>query len=140
MSQEFKEVLSVNEMFYKALGSRNLGLMEEVWIKDPRAKCVHPGWPILLGWEAIKQSWKNIFDSGGPTKIQISNVNVEMSGDLAWVTCIEHISHIIRDQVQINMTQATNIFERHGSDWLMIHHHASPMPMPRGKIVAEKLQ
>ena len=115
MSQEFKEVLSVNEMFYKALGSRNLGLMEEAWIKNPRAKCVHPGWPILLGWEAIKQSWKNIFDSGGPTKIQISNVNVEMSGDLAWITCIEHISYVIRDQVQINMAQATNIFECLGS-------------------------
>ena len=140
MSEDFKEVLSVNEVFYKALVDGNLGLMEEVWVKDPRAKCVHPGWPILLGWEAIRQSWKNIFDSGGPTKIQISNVTIEISGDLAWIACIEHISHVIRDQVQINMAQATNIFERHGSDWLMIHHHASPMPMPRGKIVAEKLQ
>ncbi|MCI0454935.1 MAG: nuclear transport factor 2 family protein [Candidatus Dadabacteria bacterium] len=140
MSEEFKEVLSVNERFYDALQSGRLDLMEEVWVKEQRAKCAHPGWPMLFGWEAIKQSWKNIFDSGGPTKIRISNVTGEISGDLAWVTCIEHISHVIRDQVQVSMAQATNIFERHGSLWLMIHHHASPMPTPRGRLADEKLQ
>jgi SnoaL-like protein len=138
MPEQFEEVLRVNERFYQALESGKLDLMEGVWVKDPRAKCAHPGWPMLLGWEAIRQSWKNIFDLGGPTKIQISNVAVEISGDLAWITCIEHISYVIGDQIQINLAQATNIFERQGSDWLMIHHHASLMPVP--KKVDEKLQ
>jgi ketosteroid isomerase-like protein len=138
MPEQFEEVLRVNERFYQALESGNLDLMKEVWVKDPRAKCVHPGWPMLLGWEAIRQSWKNIFDLGGPIKIQISNVAVEISGDLAWVTCIEHVSYIIGGQIQINLAQATNIFERQGSIWLMIHHHASLMPVP--KKVDEKLQ
>ncbi len=133
-----EEVLRINEKFYRALENGKLDLMEEVWLKDPRAKCVHPGWPMLWGWEAIRQSWKNIFDSGVPAKIQISNVSAEVSGDLAWVTCIEHVSYLIRDRIQINLAQATNIFERQGSRWLMIHHHASPMPVPNK--VDEKLQ
>ena len=69
MSDQFEDVVKVNEAFYAALESGDLALMEKVWLKDSRAKCVHPGWPMLLGWEAIRQSWKNIFDSGGPTKI-----------------------------------------------------------------------
>jgi ketosteroid isomerase-like protein len=133
-----EEVLRINEKFYRALENGKLDLMEEIWLKDPRAKCVHPGWPMLWGWEAIRQSWKNIFDSGVPAKIQISNVSAEVSGDLAWVTCIEHVSYLIRDRIQINLAQATNIFERQGSRWLMIHHHASPMPVSNK--ADEKLQ
>jgi ketosteroid isomerase-like protein len=140
MSQDSEKVLNVNQMFYDALQTGRLDLMEEVWVKEQRAKCIHPGWPMLFGWEAIRQSWKNIFDSGGPTKIKLSNVTVEITGDLAWVTCIEHISHLIRNQIQISMAQATNIFERRGLLWLMIHHHASPMPSPRGRVGDEKLQ
>jgi ketosteroid isomerase-like protein len=140
MSEQFENVLKVNETFYRALESGDLDLMEEVWVKDERAKCVHPGWPMLFGWEAIRQSWKNIFDSGGPLKIQVSNIIAEISEDLAWVTCIEHISHVIRDEIQVSLAQTTNIFERHGSRWFMIHHHASPIPVPRGRMKEEKLQ
>ncbi|HEX3033526.1 MAG TPA: nuclear transport factor 2 family protein [Thermodesulfobacteriota bacterium] len=140
MSKQFEEVLKVNEIFYQALESGALDLMEEVWVKDERAKCAHPGWPMLFGWEAIRQSWKNIFDAGGPMQIRISHVTGEVSEDLAWVTCIEHISHKIRDQIQTSLAQTTNIFERHGSRWLMIHHHASPIPVPRGSMREEKLQ
>lgn len=136
--EQSEEVLRINEKFYQALENGKLDLMEEIWLKDERAKCVHPGWPMLWGWEAIRQSWKNIFDSGVPIKIQISNVATEVSGDLAWVACIEHVSYVIKDQIQINMAQATNIFERQGSRWLMVHHHASPMPVP--KTTDDKLQ
>jgi ketosteroid isomerase-like protein len=129
--EQSEQVLRINEKFYQALENGKLDLMEEIWLKDERAKCVHPGWPMLWGWEAIRQSWKNIFDSGVPIKVQISNVATEVSGDLAWVTCIEHVSYVIRDQIQINMAQATNIFENQGSRWLMVHHHASPMPVPK---------
>jgi Ketosteroid isomerase homolog len=137
---KFEDVLQVNGTFYLALETGNLDLMEQIWVKDQRAKCVHPGWPMLFGWEAIRQSWERIFDSGGPLKIQVSNVTVEVSEELAWVTCIEHISHQIRDQIETNLAQTTNIFERHGSLWLMIHHHASPIPVPRGSMKEDKLQ
>jgi len=140
VSEQFEDVFKVNETFYKALETGDLNLMESVWVKDSRAKCVHPGWPMLFGWESIRQSWKNIFDSGGPTKIQISNINAEIHGNVSWITCIEHITHIVRDQIHKSLAQATNIFERHGSRWLMIHHHASPIPMPRGGVTEEKLQ
>ncbi|MBI2485514.1 MAG: nuclear transport factor 2 family protein [Deltaproteobacteria bacterium] len=140
MSEQFEDVLKVNESFYLALENGDLALMEEVWIKDSRAKCVHPAWPMLLGWETIKRSWKNIFDSGGPAKIQISNINMEISGNLAWLTCIEHITHIVKDQVHKSLAQTTNIFEHHGSRWFIIHHHASPIPMLEGSLTEEKLQ
>jgi len=140
MSEQFEDVLKVNETFYLALESGDMDLMEDIWIKDSRAKCVHPGWPLLLGWETIRLSWKNIFDSGGPAKIQVSNIEAEISGNIAWLTCIEHITHIVKDQVHKSLAQATNIFEHPGSRWFMIHHHASPIPMLEGSMTEEKLQ
>jgi len=139
-NKEKEDVLAANKRFYEALESGNMELMEEVWVKDSRAKCVHPGWPMLWGWEAIKQSWINIFRSGGPTEIKISNVSVEVSEKLAWVTCIEHIGHAVGDQIRTALAQTTNIYEKHGSQWLIIQHHASVIPMgtfsvPEGETV-----
>ena len=140
MSERLKQILKVNETFYNALETGNLELMEEIWVKDSRAKCVHPGWPLLFGWESIKQSWKTIFDTGGPLKIQTSNISVEISGNLAWLTCLEHISLLATNKVHRVIAQATNIFELHGTRWFIVHHHASSLPTLTGSISEEELQ
>jgi len=133
-NSDYEEVLKVNEIFYKALGTRNLELMDQVWVKDSRAGCVHPGWIILSGWQAIRQSWENVFDPNDQVDIRLSNITVEIKRDVAWVTCIQQLIYINRDPIGINMSQSTNIFERHDSGWLMILHHASPIPITNYEI------
>ena len=124
-----EEVLKVNQRFYEALGRRDLELMGTVWVKDSRAGCVHPGWIMLQGWEAIRQSWENVFDPRDQLNIRLSNVNVKVRGDVAWVTCIQELIYIKRNPIMMNISQSTNIFERHESGWLMVLHHASPIPV-----------
>ena len=124
-----EEVLKVNQRFYEALGRRDLELMGTVWVKDSRAGCVHPGWIMLQGWEAIRQSWENVFDPRDQLNIRLSNVNVEVRGDVAWVTCNQELIYIKRNPIMMNISQSTNIFERHESGWLMVLHHASPIPV-----------
>lgn len=121
--------MKVNQRFYEALGRRDLELMDTVWVKDSRAGCVHPGWIMLQGWEAIRQSWENVFDPRDQLNIRLSNVNVEVRGDVAWVTCIQELIYIKRNPIVMNISQSTNIFERHESGWLMVLHHASPIPV-----------
>lgn len=128
-SSDREKVLRVNQRFYEALGKRDLELMSTVWVRDERAGCVHPGWIMLQGWEAIRQSWENVFDPRDRLDIRLSNVNVEVRGDVAWVTCIQELVYIKRDPVMVNIAQSTNIFERHGDTWLMVLHHASPIPV-----------
>ncbi|MBF8301802.1 MAG: hypothetical protein HW396_83 [Candidatus Dadabacteria bacterium] len=133
-NSDYEEVLKVNETFYKALGTRNLELMDQVWVKDSRAGCVHPGWIMLSGWQAIRQSWENVFDPNDQVDIRLSNITVEIKGDVAWVACIQQLIYINRDPIGINMSQSTNIFERHDSGWRMILHHASPIPITNYEI------
>lgn len=123
------EILRVNGLFYEALGTRDLELMDKVWIKDSRSGCVHPGWTALRNWEAIRQSWESVFDPQDQVDISISNVTVDVRNDVAWVTCLQEMIYIKRDPVMFNLSQSTNIFEKKSGRWFMIFHHASPIPV-----------
>lgn len=123
-----EQVLEVNERFYQALGTRDLDLMGTVFVHDDRAGCTHPGWLMLRGWEAIRQSWENVFDPEDQLQIKLHNVTVDITGDAACVTCIQELTYVRRDPVVMNVSVSTNIFEKTESGWLMVIHHASPIP------------
>lgn len=90
---------------------------------------MHPGWVMLKGWEAIRQSWENVFDPRDQLEIKLHNLTVELEGDAAWVTCIQELIYINREPVMMNVSVSTNIFEKNGSQWKMVIHQASPMPI-----------
>lgn len=121
-------ILEVNERFYRALATRDLALMDTVFVHDERAGCTHPGWVMLRGWEAVRQSWENVFDPEDTLAIRLHNVTVDVKGDAACVTCIQELTYIKRNPVMMNVSVSTNIFERTESGWLMVIHHASPIP------------
>jgi len=126
---EKKNIIEVNERFYRALGTRDLELMETVWINGSRASCVHPGWVMFYGWDSIKQSWENVFDPNDQVDIKLSEISIVTRGKTAWLTCIQHLTYISRNPIVINVSQSTNIFELHGSEWLLVLHHTSPIPI-----------
>ena len=43
------DVLEANAAFYRAFESLDVKRMEEVWLRAPYIKCVHPGWGLLVG-------------------------------------------------------------------------------------------
>ena len=124
-----EHILEVNKRFYQALGTRDLDLMGTVFVHDERAGCMHPGWVMLMGWEAIRQSWENVFDPEDQLEIKLHNLTVDIQGNVAWVTCIQELTYIKRDPVMMNVSVSTNIFEKNDSKWLMVVHQASPMPV-----------
>ena len=140
MDNKLEEIKKINERFYEAISTANLSLMEDLWVKTDEAKCVHPGWPIIFGWEKIRESWRTIFSSGGLADIEVSKVYIDVNGSSAWLNCNERISYVIDDQVIITMAQTTNIFELKDQQWLMVLHHASPMPIPQSEVSTETIQ
>ncbi|HLC41746.1 MAG TPA: nuclear transport factor 2 family protein [Methylomirabilota bacterium] len=119
------EVLEVNDRFYRAFESLDLAEMESVWAKEPHVRCVHPGWSLLSGWEAVRGSWEAIFRNTVEIRFTIRDVQVHIEGMVAWLTCTEDILSETRGNIGVTSALATNIFERRGGRWLMIHHHSS---------------
>jgi ketosteroid isomerase-like protein len=125
MTDARSAVEEANRRFYRAFEALDLAEMEKVWVHDDHVKCVHPGWPLLSGWDAVRASWEAIFSNTGEIRFTLAEVQVAVRGPLAWVTCTENILSQVRSRVSVTSVLATNIFEQGGDGWLMIHHHAS---------------
>ncbi|PYM89525.1 MAG: DUF4440 domain-containing protein [Candidatus Rokuibacteriota bacterium] len=119
------DVEGANAQFYQAFETLDLARMDLVWSHGPHVKCVHPGWPILIGWEAVRSSWEAIFENTAEMRFTLSDVRSAAGGDLAWVTCTENIFSEIRGRLAVTSVLATNLFERGPDGWRMVHHHAS---------------
>jgi len=135
-----KQIIELNNRFYQALEEGDISTMEEIWLTDGNAKCIHPGWPLLTGWDDIKNSWERIFESGELSEVEISDTFVEINQSAALINCIEKLRHYIGGQMVMTMAQTTNVFEMIDSRWYMVLHHASPIPVPRSENYSDTLQ
>jgi ketosteroid isomerase-like protein len=125
MSDARSEAEEANRRFYRAFETLDLAEMEKVWAHGDHVKCVHPGWPLLSGWDAVRASWEAIFSNTAEIRFTLAEVQVTVRGLVAWVTCTENILSQVRGRVSVTSVLATNIFEQSADGWLMIHHHAS---------------
>jgi limonene-1,2-epoxide hydrolase len=119
------DVAAANERFYQAFEALDLDLMDAVWAHTEYVKCVHPGWPLLVGWEAVRDSWRVIFQNTAEMRFTIGDVATVATASVAWVTCTENILQSVQGRLSVTCVLATNLFERGADGWRMIHHHAS---------------
>ncbi len=127
---EREAVLEANRAFYRAFESLDADRMAEVWLRDPRIVCIHPGWRRLVGWGPIMDSWERIFDNVFEMKFELGEAQVMMSGDLAVVVVEENLAQHGYDGRSRSRVLATNVFERAQGRWAMVLHHGSPVMAP----------
>ncbi len=123
---EIEAIKSSNQRFYDAFGALDIDQMEAAWEHSQEALCVHPGWPPIVGWELIRDSWQRIFYNTTLMHFNLQYVNVSVHGDCGWVTCVENITSVLQGTASNFGILATNIFVRTAQGWRMIAHHASP--------------
>lgn len=123
--EEMGEVEEANSRFYRAIESLDLAAMDTVWAHGDHVRCVHPGWGLLEGWEAVRQSWEAIFKDTREMRFTLDDVQIRIGGDLAWLTCSESILSQERGNISVTTVLTTNLFEREGGEWRMVLHHAS---------------
>ena len=122
---EVEAVRAANARFYRAFESLTLDEMDAVWAHGGPVACVHPGWPRLTGWDAVRESWAAIFQNTVEMRFTLTDVQVDVRGDLAWVLCPENILSQARGDLAVTSILATNLFARQGGEWRLVHHHAS---------------
>ncbi|MFZ1121307.1 MAG: nuclear transport factor 2 family protein, partial [Candidatus Binataceae bacterium] len=87
-----ESILEANRAFYRAFESLDADRMGEMWLRDPRIVCIHPGWSRLIGWGPIMNSWERIFDNVFEMKFELGELEVMISGDLAIVVVEEGLT------------------------------------------------
>lgn len=110
---ETEAALDANRDFYAAFATGDFGAMDRLWAHSD-AVCIHPGWPVISGRNAVMQSWQAILRS--PPPVICEQAACHILGDVALVTCTERI-----EQVTLSVT---NLFTFEAGAWRMVHHHA----------------
>jgi len=102
--------------------------MQRLWLASPDAVCVHPGWPALHGWEAIRDSWRGIFENQSVVRIWPTAVQARLYGQTAEVNCLENIDMTGVRGTGVLQTRATNVLRLVERDWKFLEHHAVSLP------------
>ena len=123
--EELAEIQETNARFYRAIESRDMEAMDGLWLHADHVRCVHPGWCLLSGWEAVRQSWDAILKDSRELRFTLSDVQIQVEGSLAWVTGTENILSQLQGNISVTAVLATNIYERTGTRWRLVLHHAS---------------
>jgi ketosteroid isomerase-like protein len=124
-----KKLHELNMLFYRCLETLDMACMDGLWLHEEWVRCIHPGWDVLEGWEAIRESWEQIFSGTKWIRVAPTAVRIRVLGDVAIVACSENITTTSDGDLGVAVAQATNVFHRTEEGWRMVVHHASPAPM-----------
>ncbi len=113
------DVLAANDAFYRAFNDRDIEAMDALWALAPEIWCIHPGWNLLSGRDAVMESWRAILANPEQPRIVAGGASVFTREDVAVVTC--------RELVAGAGLAATNVFVREDGAWRMMHHHSGPV-------------
>lgn len=115
---EDDEILATNTAYYRAFRLGDDALMGRVW-QEGDVSCVHPGWPPIIGRAAVLSSYRSIMSNPNQPSVACQEEQAIITGDIARVICVEAVAGA--------QLIATNVFQRAGGRWRMIHHQASPL-------------
>jgi ketosteroid isomerase-like protein len=111
-------ILAANAAYYRAFTTADFAAMSRIWADDD-VSCIHPGWPVLIGREAVLESYREILRNSDQDRIDPRNETVMVAGDEARVICVEFVGGAA--------LAATNLFKRIDGAWRLTHHQASPI-------------
>ena len=113
--------------FYDAFERRDLAAMMSVWAESETVVCVHPGGPWLVGFDAVRESWAQIF-SGGDATLRVRAMDVKRyDGNSVAVHTLVEMLTAPGQAPGAQHVCATNVYELTEGGWRMVVHHATSM-------------
>lgn len=123
---EIEAVRAANRTYYDAFEASDLDVMSDIWEHSDDVICTHPGWVTLRGWSEVAGSFYSLFNSDQALQFVVTEEQVVVRSDVAWVCCDENI---LGDQSGATVS-ALNIFVKTARRWKMIAHQASLVSPP----------
>ncbi|MEE2894082.1 MAG: nuclear transport factor 2 family protein [Pseudomonadota bacterium] len=114
--------LFANDAFYVAFENGDFDAMAGLWARDQVITCMHPGWPALVGREAVLESWERILGNQSAEPVTAFNARAVIIDRLVNVICYERIA----GQTLV----ATNLFALEAGQLRLVHHQAGPCAEP----------
>ena len=113
--------------FYEAFERADLPAMMAVWAESDDIVCIHPTGPRLQGFEAVRESWAQIFSNGSQLRVRTVDVK-KYDGQSVAVRSVVEVLTAPGAQGTPQSVLATNVYELGDGGWRLVVHHATPMP------------
>jgi ketosteroid isomerase-like protein len=113
--------------FYRAFEARDIEAMMATWAEDEEIVCVHPGGARLVGYDAVRAGWEQLFAGDARLSFRLDQIVAIETVGLALQSAIEHVT-LAGDATQRGAAVCTNVFMRTPVGWRIVMHHASPAP------------
>jgi ketosteroid isomerase-like protein len=126
MKKLFQTPDEAESAFYDAFERANLSAMMAVWAETDDVVCVHPQGPRLVGFEAVRDSWMQIFAGGAQLRVRPTEQRRFDAQSVAVRAVIELVTPV-REEAPVTSVCATNVYELTASGWRMVSHHASAL-------------
>lgn len=115
------------DAFYRAFERADLAAMMAVWAEDEEIICVHPGGERLVGFDAVRDSWRQLFSQGPRLRFETQGLHVHTVRLMSVHSLYESIT-VSGELAPPQLVLATNIYVLTPQGWRMLAHHASPLP------------
>jgi ketosteroid isomerase-like protein len=120
-----RSALDALASFYLAFNTRDLDLMEAVWLGGREPSMDNPIGGIRRGWEEIRLGYQKLFSGPAQVHVEFYDYSIHEYGTVAVVVGRERgwcQTPAGRMDLQI---RTSRIFVRKEGEWKQLHHHGS---------------
>jgi|SRR5271155_17642 len=128
---DIDSVKAVVAAYHAALGSLDISKMDPLWAHDAYVTVINPRYKgISVGWDAVKKNWESTLNSWSELKVtQVDGPHIHVDGNVAWSVGIANAAGKTKGGDAISApTYETDVFEKRGSQWLLVSHAAWRVP------------
>ena len=130
MSTE-NEMRKASEIFYAALNrmlNGDAGPLADIWLHSSTVTSMHPIGGREVGWDAVRESFEKVAQLASEGKVELRDQLIRVAGDVAYEVGVEYGQLKLAGK-QVNIEhRVTNIYQREGGTWKLIHHHTDTSP------------
>ena len=130
MSSE-DEVRNASNQFYSALNKMTNGSaqsLSDIWSHSSDVTTMHPIGGRQIGWKDVWATWDQTAQVASEGKVRLEDQYIHVAGDMAYEIGVENAGFTIAGQKVTDQVRVTNIYQKEGGSWKIVHHHTDLSP------------
>lgn len=125
------EVREASKKFYAGLNNMANGTnnaLVNAWSHNSSVTAMHPIGGREVGWDKVNDSFNQVGGIASEGKVELKDQLINVLGDVAYEIGIEQVqAKFAGEEIKADV-RVTNIYQKDGGTWKMIHHHSDTAP------------
>ena len=125
------EVRKASNQFYAALNKMTNGnaqSLSDIWSHNSEVTTMHPIGGRQVGWNDVWATWDQTAQVASEGQVRLQDQIIRVVGDMAYEVGVENAAFSIAGQKVTDQVRVTNIYQKEGGTWKIVHHHSDLSP------------